>query len=224
VFIVFRLVRTLVVLVLLVVILGVIAVVLGRPMMERVAARSIEDRLGTPVSVSIEAPIRPGIARGELGKVTVRASHFDRGGLRLAGAKATYRGVNFGLRDLLSGNVRLHYESVGFQGDLTAGALDTYLRQILTARGLPAKKLRVMIDKGSATLNMGSMHADVGAEILGTSSIKLIPRSGTPLLEQALKAAIPLGPLPDGVHLTGIFLRKGRATLTGGGPSGKLEA
>ena len=31
----------------------------------------------------------------------------------------------------------------------------------------------------------------------------------------ALAAPIQLGPLPDGVHLTGIALRKGAATITG---------
>ena len=48
-FILFRLFRTLVFLVLILVVLGVIGFVLGRPFVERLAARSIEDRVGTPV-------------------------------------------------------------------------------------------------------------------------------------------------------------------------------
>jgi hypothetical protein len=219
-----RLVRTLVVLVLFLLVLGVVAVVLGRPMVERVAARSIEDRLGTPVSVSIEAPIRPAIARGNLGKVTVRAKQFERNGLRLAGARATYRGVTFSLGDLLSRKVRLRYASVGFQADLTAGALDFYLKPVLAAHGLPAKKLRITVGKGSATVRVGTLHAVVGAKVAGKSSIRLVPRSGSRELERALAAPIPLGPLPDGVHLTAIVLRKGRATLVGAGAAGKINA
>ena len=56
----FRLVRTLVFLALILVVLGVIGFVIGRPFVERLAARSIEDRVGTPVSVSIGTSIRPG--------------------------------------------------------------------------------------------------------------------------------------------------------------------
>ena len=71
---------------------------------------------------------------------------------------------------------------------------------------------------------MGTLHAVVGANIVGASSIRFVPRSGSASLRRALSAAIQLGPLFDGVHLTGIALRKGRATITGAGPGGKLKA
>jgi hypothetical protein len=224
VFILFRFVRLLVFLVLIVCVLGLVAFVVGRPFVERLAARSIEDRLGTPVSVSIATSIRPGVLRGDLGNVTVRAKQFERDGLRLAGARAVYRGVSVGVSDLLSGDVRLHYSSVGFQGSLTEAALVAYLRPLLDERGLPSKKLRVVIDNGRATLRIGTLHLAVGAKILGASSIKLVPLSGSQTLVQALATPIQLGPLPDGVHLTGIALRKGRATIAGGGEGGKLKA
>jgi hypothetical protein len=221
---VFRLFRRLVVLVLVVVALGLVAFVLGRPFVERLAARSIEDRLGTPVSVSIATSIGPGAARGELGNVTVRARQFERDGLRLVGARAVYHGVNVGLADLISGDVRLHYSSVDFQGSLTQAALRAYLRPLLAERGLPSKNLRVTIDQGRATLRMGTLHAAVRARILGVSSLRLIPVSGSQALVRQLASPIQLGPLPDGVHLTGIVLRKGRATISGRGESGKLRA
>lgn len=223
-FILSRLLRTLVFLVLILCVLGVIAFVLGRPFVERLAARSIEDRLGTPVSVSIATSIGPGIARGDLGKVTVRAKQFERDGLRLAGARAVYRGVNVEISDLISGDVRLHYSSVRFQGSLTDGALVAYLRPLLAERGLPSKKLRVTINKGSTTLRMGTLHAAFRAKILGASSIRFVPVNGSPTLTRALAAPIQLGPLPDGVHLTSIVLRKGRATLSGRGEGGELRA
>jgi hypothetical protein len=224
VFILSRLLRTLVFLVLILCVLGVIAFVLGRPFVERLAARSIEDRLGTPVSVSIATSIGPGVARGDLGNVTVRARQFERDGLRLAGARAVYRGVNVDISDLISGDVRLHYSSVRFEGSLTDGALVAYLRPLLAERGLPSKKLRVTINKGSATLRMGTLHAAFRAKILGVSSIRLVPVNGSQALTRALAAPIQLGPLPDGVHLTSIVLRKGRAALTGRGEGGKLRA
>jgi hypothetical protein len=224
VFILFRFVRLLVFLVLIVCVLGLVAFVVGRPFVERLAARSIEDRLGTPVSVSIATSIRPGVLRGDLGNVTVRAKQFERDGLRLAGARAVYRGVSVGVSDLLSGDVRLHYSSVGFQGSLTEAALVAYLRPLLVERGLPSKKLRVVIDNGRATLRIGTLHLAVGAKILGASSIKLVPLSGSQTLVRALATPIQLGPLPDGVHLTGIVLRKGRATIAGRGEGGKLKA
>ena len=40
-------------------------------------------------------------------------------------------------------------------------------------------------------------------------------------LRQALAAPIQLGPLPEGIHLTGIALRKGAATITGRGDAGR---
>jgi DUF2993 family protein len=224
VFILLRLVRLLVFLVLIVFVLGLVVFVVGRPFVERLAARSIEDRLGTPVSVSIATSISPGVVRGDLGNVTVRARQFERNGLRLAGARAVYRGVNVEISDLISGDVRLHYSSVGFQGILTEAALVAYLRPLLAERGLPSKKLRVTIEKGRATLRMGTLNTAVRATILGVSSIKLVPVSGSQMLVRALAAPIQLGPLPDGVHLTSIVLRKGRATIAGGGDAGRLKA
>jgi hypothetical protein len=224
VFILLRLARLLVFLVLIVVVLGVVAFVIGRPFVERLAARSIEDRIGTPVSVSIGTSLKPGMARGDLGKVTVKAAQFERDGLRLAGARATYRGVSVKLSDLVSGDVRLHYSSVGFQAQLTQSALAAYLRPLLSERGLPARKLRVTIAKGRAQLRVGTLHAAVRARIVGRSSIELVPVNGTPALRRALAAPIQLGPLPDGVHLTGIALRTGSATIAGGGESGELKA
>jgi hypothetical protein len=224
VFILLRLFRLLVFVVLIAVVLGVIAFVLGRPFVERLAARSIGDRIGTPVSVSIGTSLRPGIARGDLGKVTVKATQFERDGLRLAGARATYRGVSVGLTDLISGNVRLHYSSVGFQAQLTQSALAAYLRPLLSERGLPSQKLRVTIAKGRATLHMGTLHASARAKIAGLSSIELVPVGGSPTLRRALAAPIQLGPLPDGVHLTAIALHTGSATIVGTGEGGQLKA
>lgn len=223
-FILFRLVRALVFLVLILVVVGVIGFVLGRPFVERLAARSIEDRVGTPVSVSIATKIRPGVVRGKVGNVTVTAKQFEHNGLRLAGAKAVYHGVAVQFSDLLSGSVRLRYSSVDFEGTLNQSGLVQYLRPLLARRGLPSKKLRVTIGKGAATLRIGKLHAVVGAKIVGRSSLRLVPRSGSPALRRALTGAVQLGPLFDGVHLTGITLDKGRATLTGAGAGGKLKA
>ena len=219
-----RLVRTVIVLALFFLVLGVVVVVLGRPFVERLAARSIEDRLGTPVNVSIDVPVRPGVARGDVGRVTVEAQQFERNGLSLAGARAVYRGVQLQLSDLFSGNVRLRYTSVGFQGTLTQAALRAYLKPVLARRGIPSKQLTVLIHTGNATLRAGSLHGVVRAKVVGGSSIQLIPLSGSATLMQALKAPIQLGPLPDGVQLTGIALHKGRATIAGSGEAGKIRA
>jgi hypothetical protein len=219
-----RLVRALIFLALILVVVGVIGVVLGRPFAERLAARSIEDRVGMPVDVTIATSVKPGLARGHLGSVTVRAATFEHNGLRLAGAQAVYHGASVHLSDLISGDVRLHYSSVGFAATLTPGALAGYLRPLLARRGLPAKKLRVSMSRGTATLHMGKLHAAVGARIVGRSSIRFVPRSGSPSLRSALGGAIQVGPLFDGVHLTGIALHKGGATLTGVGPAGKIRA
>jgi LmeA-like phospholipid-binding len=219
-----RLVRALIFLAIILVVVGVVGIVLGRPFVERLAARSIEDRVGTPVSVSIGSSIKPGLARGDLGTVTVRAAKFEHNGLRLAGARAVYHGTSVQLSDLLSGNVRLRYSSVGFAATLTPGGLAAYLRQLLTRRGLPAKKLRVTMGHNTAKLRLGKLHAVAGAEIVGRSSIRIVARSGSPSLRRALGGAIQLGPLFDGVHLTGIALHKGGATVTGAGPAGKIRA
>jgi hypothetical protein len=224
-FILLRLARALIFLVLILVVVGVVGFVLGRPFVERLAARSIEDRVGTPVGVSIATAVRPGVLRGDLGNVTVTAKHFEHNGLRLAGAQAVYHGVAVQFSDLLSGKVRLRYSSVGFQGTLTEAGLAAYLRPLLARRGLPSKNLRVTFGQGVATLRIGKLYAVVGAKIVGLSSIRFVPRSAsTASLRRALTGAIQLGPLFDGVRLTGIALNKGRATLTGAGAGGKLKA
>jgi hypothetical protein len=222
--ILFRLVRSLVFVVLILAVVGVVAFVVGRPFAERLAARSIEDRLGTPVTVSITTSLHPGVARGDLGKVTVRAKTFDRDGLNLVGVRAVYQGASIELGQLLSGNIRLRYTSVSFQATLTEAALSAYLRPLLSERGLPAKQLRVTITKGRATVTMGSQQAAMSATIVGASSIKLVPAGGPASLAAALTAPIQLGPLPDGVHLTRITLRAGRALIVGSGDAGKIRA
>jgi hypothetical protein len=222
--ILFRLVRLAVVLVLLLAVLAIAGAIAGRPFVERLAARSIEDRLGTPVTVSIDTPVRPGLLRGDVGTVTVRASQFERDGLRLAGARATYRGVRLDLAGLVSGDVQLHYASVGFEGALTESALRAYLRPVLDTRGLPSKNLRITIGDDRATLRSGMLHASVTARVAGRSSIELVPLKGSPLLTQALRSPIRLGPLPDGVRLTGVTLRGGTARIAGRGEAGDLQA
>ncbi len=122
-FILFRLFRLVILLALILVVVGVIGLVAGRPFVERLAARSIEDRIGTPVSVSIATSVEPGALRGELGNVTVKATQFERDGLRLAGTQAVYHGVDVDVSDLISGDVRLHYSSVVFNARLTQAAL-----------------------------------------------------------------------------------------------------
>ena len=219
-----RLVRTLVVLALFFLVLGVVVVVLGRPFVERIAARSIEDRLGTPVSVSIELPVSPAIARGDVGKVTVKADQFERNGLELTGARAVYHGVRFHLSDLVHGDVRLRYASVNFQGTLTQASLRAYLKPLLVSRGVPAKHLMVLIHEGDATLRAGSLRGTVRAKVIGGTSIQLIAVSGSSPLVQAFKTPIQLGPLPDGVTLTGIVLTKGQATIVGRGEAGTIDA
>lgn len=223
-FILFRLFRLVILLALILVVVGVIGLVAGRPFVERLAARSIEDRIGTPVSVSIATSVEPGALRGELGNVTVKATQFERDGLRLAGTQAVYRGVDVDVSDLISGDVRLHYSSAVFNARLTQAALTTYLRSLLAERGLPSKTLRVTIGNGRATLHSGGLNAAVRAKIVGTSSIELVPIGGSATLRQALAAPIQLGPLPEGIHLTGISLRNGAATITGRGDAGGLKA
>jgi hypothetical protein len=224
VFIFFRLFRLVFFLVLIIAVLGLAAFVLGRPFVERLAARSIEDRIGTAVSVSIDTSISPGSVRGDLGSVTVRAKQFERNGLKLAGARAIYRGTHVELSDLISRKVRLTYSSVGFQGTLSEGALAAFLRPLLAAQGVPAKNLRVAITRGRATLHLGKQSAAFRAKIVGRSSIEFVPLGGAQPLARALQSPIQLGPLPDGVHLTAITLRKNRATIGGKGDAGVLKA
>ena len=178
----FRLLRALVFLVLILAVVAVIGFVVGRPFVERLAARSIEDRVGTPVSVSIATSVRPGVLRGDIGNVTVRAKKFEHNGLQLAGAQAVYHGVAVHLSDLISRDVRLRYESVTFAATLTPSALVAYVRPLLARRGLPSKKLRIRMRTGTATLFIGKQHAVMGAKIVGLSSIRFMPRSGSPAL------------------------------------------
>src|SRR6476659_3312426 len=106
----FRLLRALVFVVFILAVVAVVGFVLGRPFAERLAARSFDDRVGTPVSVSLATSVRPGVLRGDLGNVTVRAKKFDHNGLQLSGAQAVYHGVAVHLWDLISRDVRLRYK------------------------------------------------------------------------------------------------------------------
>jgi|SRR3954449_11328354 hypothetical protein len=221
---IFRLFRLVILLALILVVVGVIGLVIGRPFVERLAARSIEDRVGTPVSVSIGTSVDPDSLRGELGNVAVKATQFERDGLRLTGTEAVYHGVDVDVSDLISGDVRLHYSSVTFNARLTQAALTAYLRPLLAERGLPSKNLRVSIGNGRATLHSGGLNAAVRAKIVGATSIELVPVGSSATITRALVSPIQLGPLPEGVRLTGIVLRKGAATISGRGDAGSLKA
>ncbi len=176
------------------------------------------------MSVSIDVPLRPGIARGDVGEVTVRADQFERNGLQLTGAQAVYRGVQLHVSDLIRGDVKLRYASVNFQGTLTQAALRAYLKPLLANRGVPSKHLVVLIHNGDATLRAGSLRGTVRAKVVGGSSMQLIAVKGSSPLMQALAQPIQLGPLPDGVQLTGIVLSKGLATILGRGEAGTIRA
>ena len=221
----FRLFRALVFLVLILAVVAVIGFVVGRPFVERLAARSIEDRVGTPVSVSIATSVRPGVLRGDIGNVTVRAKQFEHNGLQLAGAQAVYHGVAVHLSDLISRRCATALLVRHIFGDADPER----------ARGLrptAARRARAAVQEaanphgqlGQRRFSLGKQHAVMGAKIVGLSSIRFVPRSGSPTLGRALTGAIQLGPLFDGVHLTGIALHKGGATLTGAGPGGDIKA
>ena len=72
---------------------------------------------------------------------------------------------------------------------------------------------------------MGTQHAAVRRQDRTASRRSSSSRrSGSATLRRALAAPIQLGPLPDGVHLTGIALRTGRATIAGGGDARRIRA
>ena len=75
----------------------------------------------------------------------------------------------------------------------------------------------VLIHKGDATLRAGSLRGTVPAKVTGLVD-QLIAVNGSSPLMQAFRTPIQLGPLPDGVTLTGIVLSKGH------GPSWAAEA
>ena len=220
IFVLFRLVRTLVFLVLILAVLGVVGFVVGRAVRRALAARSIEDRVGTPVSVSIATSVRPGVLRGDIGNVTVRAKQFEHNGLQ-AGRRTGRlpRRRRRSSPTCISGDVRLRYASVDFQGDPDRSALAAYLRPLLASRGLPSKKLRVHDHEGHGDALIGKQHAVMGA---GSSDVVVQARAAQRLggAGQRAHEPIQLGPLFDGVPPHRHRAAHGPRDLTGrGGPA-----
>ena len=220
----FRLVRALVFLVLILAVVAVIGFVVGRPFVERLAARSIEDRVGTPVSVSIATSVRPGVLRGDIGNVTVRAKKFEHNGLQLAGAQAVYHGVAVHLSDLISRRraTALHVRHI---------CGDAHPERARGLRAAAARAARATVQE--AANPHGQWDSDAfhrqAARRHGSEDRRPVvdPLHAAQRIAgpgRALTGAIQLGPLFDGVHLTGIALHKGGATLTGAGPGGNIKA
>ena len=201
----------------------------GRPFVERLAARSIEDRIGTPVSVSIATSLQPGRRCAATSATSpCTATQFERNGLRLAGARAVYHGVaRRALPTCSRATSGCATRPSTFQGNAHAGrALRPTCGRSWRERGLPSQEAARHDRQGPGDARASARcmsRAAPGSS--GSSSIRLVPAQRLGRRSRARsRAPIQLGPLPDGVHLTGIALRKGRATITGGGDGGKLRA
>ncbi len=170
-------------------------------------------------------PLSAGIARGDVGKVTVHADQFERNGLELSGARAVYRGVQLHLSDLVRGDVRLRYASVNFQGTLTQAALRAYLKPLLASRGVSGeapggadpRRRRHAARRLPARHRAGEGHRPVvdpadRRERLGARSCRRSRRRSS-------SARCPMA-----WQLTGIVLSKGQATIVGRGEAGTIRA
>ena len=210
---------------LILVVLGVVGVVLGRPFVERLAARSIEDRVGTPVDVTIATSVKPGLARGQLGSVTVRAASV-RAQRPAPGGRASR------LSRRLGAPVRSHLGRRAAPLLVRGVRGDAHARR---PRGLPAAAAGAARAAGEeAAGDDGQGHRDTahGQAARGGGSQDrgpvIDPLRATRRIA-VTRAARSAGRSRsarcfDGVHLTGIALHKGRATLTGVGPAGKIRA
>jgi hypothetical protein len=205
-----RLIRLVVVLVLFVGALVVLVSLVVQPFVERQAADAIGRQLGTKVTVDAGSVLSPGIVSGDVGPLTVKADTFERGVIPVRNLRAKVHGASIELGSVFSGSPKLSWSSLDMTADVRPGALAKYLRGILAAAGVPgAARAFVHIAPGSSVLIVDKKRVPVTLTVVPPSSIRVTPAGSGALATQlasALEATVNVGPLPYGLHLTGITL------------------
>ena len=219
-----RLVRRLVILLALLAAAVVVGVIVGKPYLERVAAKSITERFGGPkVTVKLQTPHDLGVLSGEIGDVKVTSEPFVREKLQLQSASATYRNAAISYPSLLDRTFGLRYSSVSFSVSMGIPAIQAFLREQLRLRGLPgATGARVLIRPNTLLILSGALRMRAALKVVAPDVVRIVPLTGTPAARRALAVSIRLGPLPDGVSLKGVRLQDASAILTGGGTAGSI--
>src|SRR3954452_7039022 len=82
------------------------------PYAERQAADAIGARLGAPVTVHSSGALSPGIVRGDLGTLQVRAARVQRDGFTVTGFRADVDGASIDVPGLASGDAVLSFSRI----------------------------------------------------------------------------------------------------------------
>lgn len=220
-----RLVRRLVIMLALIAAAIVVAVIVGKPYLERIAAKAITEQFGGPkVTVKLKTPHDLGVLSGKIGDVTVTSEPFVREKLQLQSASATYHSAKISYPSLLNRTFALKYASVSFSVSTGQTAIQAFLREQLRLRGLPgASNARVLFRPPNTLLVLsGPLKLRAALKVVAPDVVRIVPLGGTPAERRALTSQIQLGPLPDGVSLKGVRLKDASAILTGGGPAGRI--
>jgi hypothetical protein len=223
-----RLIRLVITLALLV---GAVAILLSlvvEPFVEHQAASVIGKKLGTKVSVDSGSVFSPGVIKGDIGPLKIHADTFKRGVIPVRNLNAKVHGASLALGSVFSGSPKLEWSSIDMDAEVRPGALAKYLRGVLATANIPgADRAFVHIAPGSATLIVDRRRIPVALTVVPPSSVKVTPTGNDPLVTQlasALNTKVDVGPLPYGLHLTGITLlaNAARVTASAGKGSEKL--
>jgi hypothetical protein len=205
-----RLIRLLVLLALL---LGAVAILLSlvvQPFVEHQASSAIGKELGTKVTVDAGSVFSPGVIKGDVGPLKIHADRFKRGVIPVRNLNARVHGGSLSLRSLFGGSAKLHWSSLDMTAEVRPGALAQYLRGVLAESNVPgAERAFVHMEPSGATLIVNRHRVPVKLTVIPPSSVKVTPEGSDALarrLASALGTTVNVGPLPYGLHLTGITL------------------
>ena len=219
-----RLIRLVVLLALLV---GAVAILLSlvvKPFVEHQASDAIGKELGTKVSVDAGSVLSAGIVKGDVGPLKIHADTFKRGVIPVRNLDAKLHGGALALGTVLSGSPKLTWSSLDMTAEVRPGALAKYLRGVLSTSGVPgADKAFIHMAPGSVTLIVDKHRVPMRLTLVGPSSLKITPASTNALAQQlanALQTRVNVGPLPYGLHLTGITIVANAARISAHGGKG----
>ena len=128
----------------LIVFVGILAVVawfalsrLAVPFAEERTAEAIGATIGAETKVDMEAPMGFGLAKGEVGDVTITADKLDRQGLTVRRLMVWLRDADVDLAGLTSEGIAIGFSRIDMRAIVSEDAVTRYLRDSLKAQGVP---------------------------------------------------------------------------------------
>jgi hypothetical protein len=219
VFVLFKLLRFALALAIPLVILLGLAKYIGEPYVEDAVAEAVRDDLDAKeADVDVQMPLRPGLIRGEVGKVVVIVRGLRQGDIPVRALRATVFNAQVPLSDVASRRLALSFDRVTLRAIVTEEAVRGYLRKKLR-RAAGGQEVRVELRDGEMVARVGVLEVPLRVSVVGDQQLKI---SAEGAIATGLGEPIDLGRLPYGLRVRDVRVERNRLIVTGGRGAGTV--